>query len=144
MKRRALSLSLLIITASGWWVLRLGPAATPEPMQVAPNAEVREPVAAVRHDEPPTSVERAGPTAEPVPIPSDPLARQRRRLLDTSASLAVRLAAARTSGAPERTLQALDAHLARIEQRLATLDTAVTGAIADDAASATPSAVRRP
>jgi hypothetical protein len=144
MERRAILLSLVILAVFGWWVLRPEPASIPASLETSLGVGGPEPGAMARQGDQPTSIEPERPTEVLVsPSSSDPLDRQRRRLLDTSVSLAARRDAARTSGAPEPTLQAIDAHLARVQQQLATLDVTIAGAVvAEGASQAVPAAAR--
>lgn len=144
MQRRSILLTLVILAGVGWRVLRPEPAASPELQE----ASLGVPATVARQEEQPTASEPEGSTEALVAPPSsDLLDRQRRRLLDTSARLAARRDAARTSGAPETTLHALDDHLARVQHRIAMLDGTITGAVAaavEGPLQAVPVGARRP
>ncbi len=148
MQRRPILLTLVILAGVGWWVLRPEPAASPEAQEASLGVSEPEPATVARQEEQPPAIEPERATEAPVAPPSsDPLDRQRWRLLDTSARLAARREAARTSGAPETTLHALDAHLARVQQRIAALDETTTDAVSaavPGPLDAVPVGARRP
>jgi hypothetical protein len=130
MKTRIIFLSLVLVATVAWWELRPGPTLAPEPDEASSPSDQPQHVASARHDDPPVSTP-VGPTVEhPEATPSDPLVRHRDRLRTTAFRLAARREDAVAGGAPEPTVQALDAHLARVEQRLADLEMAVATGVA--------------
>lgn len=145
MRPRILSLVLITLATTAWLALRAEPTVAPAPSEAPFDGDAHDRLATTRHDDAPDST-RLEPVAElPKPQPTDPLVRHRDRLRDTASRLAARRAAAVASGAPEPTVQALAAHLARVEQRLATLDVASAAGVAVGGASpAAPSTVARP
>lgn len=126
MKRRAIVFwvfsSILIVAVGRSWALHRESASTLEPDEVASEDGGSEPLAMARRaDEPaPTALER--PAGDRGSSSSTPHERQRDRLRKTATRIAMRREQAQVSGAPEPTVRALDAHLARIEQRLEQLD----------------------
>lgn len=137
MKRRTIIALLVLATAASWWARRddgASRADSPE-ASLAVGAAESLVVARSRESPDPASLDRSpeAPPAANAPASSTPLTRQRERLHDTAARLAARRDRARATGAPEATVQALDAHLARVEQRLAALGGTARGSIHDHA-----------
>jgi type IV secretory pathway VirB10-like protein len=139
-KQRAITLvltSAVILTATSWWASsrEQAPALAPETSEAASADGDPERLAAARHDDPPAPPELEPPTTPPTSTSPSPLVRQRERLRDTAARLTARRDEAQATGAPEPTVQALDAHLARVEQRLAVLDVPADGSTTEPTAS---------
>lgn len=137
-KQRAIPLvlsSAVVVAAISWWALHREPAPAPASSEAASIVDEPERTAAARHDDPPAPAELEPPTTHPPSTASDPLTRQRDRLRDTAARLTARRDEAQASRAPEPTVQALDAHLARVEQRLAVLDMTSNGRTTEPTAS---------
>lgn len=79
------------------------------------------------------------PRAEASPSTSStPLTRHHDRLHDTATRLAARRDEAQAAGAPAATIRALDAHVERVEQRIAALAVMPRAGLADLGASREP------
>ncbi len=121
MRHRAIVASFVIVVAAiGWWALHPEDALAPSSSDVTVSEEDAR-WAPWPDGAPPNSVDVAPATTEPTVPSRDPLVRQRERLRSTAAQLRTRRDQAVAARAPERTVQMLEGHLARVERRLAAL-----------------------
>lgn len=123
MIRRILPTSLLLLAAVVGWGLLPQDAPLSEHRVGSPKAGERAPPTTITLEgSPQPSAPLEDATTEPRRALSEPLARQRDRLDRAAIRLRARRDQAQANDVPEGTVHALQAHLARIEHRLATLD----------------------
>lgn len=133
-------ISSLALAVVGGWALHAARAPRPESSEDALVDEVSARAEAPRLDDPPALARPDREPAAPRSSASTPLDRQRDRLQDTATRLAARRDEAQAASAPEATVRALDAHLARVEEQLAALDVDVPTRAAVPVSTASPSA----
>ena len=123
MSRRITSASLVLIAVVTSWVL-LDPGTTSSDRPVSAfevEASQASPVAIGTEHARSSGTTAIHSTVGPMSL-AEPLARQRDRLRRIESRLRVRRDQARASHAQEATLQAIENHLARVEQRLVALE----------------------
>lgn len=122
MTRRALHSLLVLLAVVGAWALYREHVRAPASIEAASTPARLEHPRSVRADDSPAPPTLDRPAFDPSLLASTAAERQRLRLRDTAADLTARRNHARATAASAPIVQALDAHIARIEHRLAAID----------------------
>ena len=121
-RHRLISSTIVLAVAVGLWALLRPAPPTPEAPDTSPEREDTTRLTMAEDAPRLPASELDEPTNGPSTTGPSPLTRQRDRLRRTATRLRARRDRAERSDASETTLQALDAHLDRVEQRLDRLD----------------------